>query len=241
MKLNAELETLEAKRNFLELEIKELKEALEVLYKELKEATEAREKEKAANLATIKTAKEGAVAVQEAIMILKTFYSEAAKVQSFVQVKASPMEEDTSGAGFEGKYAGKQDGIKAVIGILDVIKSDFARTLRKTTEAEKKAHADFILYERNTKGEISAKETKVALDKADLETTLATIDSKMSDLTDNMDLVDAANQAIEELKPMCIDSGMSYEQRVEKREEEIEHLKKAHCILEPEGHPESTC
>lgn len=34
---------------------------------------------------------------------------------------------------------------------------------------------------------------------------------------------------------MCIDTGMSYEERVEKREEEIEALHKALCILDTDG------
>jgi predicted nucleic acid-binding Zn-ribbon protein len=251
MKLNTELQSLEAKRDFLELEISELKEALDVLYKELKEATEVREKEKAANLATIKTAKEGAVAVKEAILILQTFYKEAAKVDSGFgnegkyslaqqKTKASPMEEDTEGAGFEGKYNGKQDAMKAIIGILDVIKSDFTRTMQKTMEAEKTAQADFVIYERNTKADIASKETKVQLDEEDLATTKATIEQKTSEMQDNMDLVDSACEALESLKPMCIDSGMSYEERVAKREEEIEQLKKALCILDENG-VEPTC
>ena len=37
------------------------------------------------------------------------------------------------------------------------------------------------------------------------------------------------------LKPMCIDTGMSYKERVEKREEEIEALKGALCQLDAEG------
>jgi hypothetical protein len=251
MKLNTDLESLEAKRDFLELEIKELQDALEVLYKDLKDATETRETEKAANLATIKTAKEGAVAVKEAILILQSFYGEAAKAgESFgdggkyaqagsagrlLQVKASPVEEDTTGPGFDKNYVGKQDAMKAIIGILDVIKSDFARTMRVTTEAEAKAHAEFVIYERNTKADISSKETKVELDTNDLEATKASIAQKMMDLQDNMDLVDAASKALESLKPMCIDSGMSYEERVAKREEEIEKLKEALCILDEKG------
>ena len=34
-----------------------------------------------------------------------------------------------------------------------------------------------------------------------------------------------------ELKPVCVDTGMSYEERVARREDEIESLKKALCIL----------
>ena len=44
-----------------------------------------------------------------------------------------------------------------------------------------------------------------------------------------------AMQELEELKPACVDTGMSYEERVARREEEIEALKEALCILDKEG------
>jgi len=68
-----------------------------------------------------------------------------------------------------------------------------------------------------------------------LATTLTTIEQKMTDMQTAQDLLDAALKVIEGLKPTCIDTGMSYEERVAKREEEIAALKKALCILDPEG------
>jgi len=40
----------------------------------------------------------------------------------------------------------------------------------------------------------------------------------------NMELVDKAFEELNEIKPMCMDTGMTYEERVEKREEEIKKL-----------------
>lgn len=37
---------------------------------------------------------------------------------------------------------------------------------------------------------------------------------------------------IVELSPMCVDTGMSYEERVARREDEVAALKQALCILE---------
>merc|ERR1719473_2636045 len=147
-------------------------------------------------------------------MILQVYYSEAAKTadnlgkyaQLQTKVRYSPTEDDTSGAGFEGNYGGKQDSMKAIFGLLQVIKSDFDRTIRKTTEAEADAHAAFVLYERATKADIASKTTKKELDEEDLETTKTTIATKMEEMQSNMDLVDEANKELEQLKPMCIDT-----------------------------------
>merc|ERR1719498_935039 len=121
-------------------------------------------------------------------------------------MKYSPTEDDTSGAGFEGNYVGKQEAMKGIIGLLEVLKSDFEREARKTMEAEKEAQAAFVLYERAAKADIASKTTKKELDMEDLTTTKATIATKMEEMQKNMDLVDQAVSELEDLKPMCIDS-----------------------------------
>jgi uncharacterized protein YukE len=57
---------------------------------------------------------------------------------------------------------------------------------------------------------------------------------KLSDLTTAQDLLDAALRTIEDLKPTCIDTGMSFDDRVEKRKQEIAALNEALEILSPE-------
>jgi len=82
--------------------------------------------------------------------------------------------------------------------------------------------------------------TKEELDSLDLETTNSLIKTKFEDLQTAMDLLDKALQELEELKPTCIDTGMSYAERVAKREEEMKALGNAVCILDEEG-VEPTC
>jgi len=54
------------------------------------------------------------------------------------------------------------------------------------------------------------------------------------DLTATQAELDAALAYYEKLKPSCVDAGLSYEERVKQREEEIESLKEALRILEGE-------
>lgn len=229
-KLNAELAGLEAKQVELEEELEALASALKLLNEQLAEAEKLRADEKAENIKTLQEAKEGLEALKEAITILKVFYKQSAKAKVLLQ--ASPVDEDTSGPGFEGAYKGKQAASKGIIGLLEVIKSDFERTLKTTAAAEKKAAADFVEFDRTSRADIGGKETKTTLNEQDLETTKTTIEKKMKDLQTNMDLLDDALKEIEILKPTCIDTGMSYADRVAKREEEIAALKKALCMLD---------
>jgi len=225
------LETLEAKRDALTQEIKELKEEIKVNELALKEGIEERKTTKEENMATIKTAKEGLEGVKEALVILKAFYKQAAKA---VFVQASPVDEDTSGPGFSGSYKGRQSGSHAVIDLLETIASDFDRTLRRTEESEHIAQRMFIEMEQTVKSNIGSKTTKQELDEQDLKTTEYSLKTKMEDLHTAQNLLDAAVKEIEGLKPTCIDTGMSYKDRVAKREEEMAALKKALCILDEE-------
>jgi len=231
--LNAEIRQLEAKKAKLEMEIEDLKEAIKDLKAALKKASEVRREEKDDNLKDIETAQGGLSAITGAIQVLNSFYSDAAKAALF-EVKASPIDEENPGAA-SGNYKGKQEASKGIIGLLEIIKSDFVRTIRVTTKQEKEAAEEFVKFDRASNVDISKKSTKQELNEDDLETTKNSIKSKMRELEDNMGLTDQAVKEIEDLKPMCIDSGMSYEDRVKKREAEMEALKKALCILDTEG------
>merc|ERR1719361_821439 len=59
--------------------------------------------------------------------------------------------------------------------------------------------------------------------------------TSLGEATENFDaevvLLNNAVKQLMELQPTCIDTGMSYEERVARREDEIESLKKALCIL----------
>merc|ERR1712039_913639 len=157
-KLSTEITSLDAKEDALTAEITELTDALKSLNKAVEDNIKDREASKKANLKTIKDAKEGLGSVTEALNILTVFYKNAAKATVFVQ--ASPVDEDTTGAGFAGAYSGKQSESTGIIGMLEVIKTDFERTIRVTTMTEAQDHADFIELDRALQSDISGKTTK---------------------------------------------------------------------------------
>jgi len=230
--LSADLERLEAKEDALTEEIKLLTSQMKDENLALKTTTQERKEEKVDNLKTLSTAKDGLEAVNEALLTLKVFYKQAAKA-SFIQ--ASPVDEDTSGAGFSGTYTGNQSGSKAVLDLLETIASDFDRTIRSTEASEQTAAREFVDFVQHAKASIGSKTTKKELDEQDLKTTKTSLKTKMEDLQSNQNLLDDALKELEELKPTCIDTGMSYSERVQKREEEVKALNRALCILDPKG------
>merc|ERR1719235_1682463 len=170
--LSAELAELEVKKEQLEEKIKELTGELKDLDENLKDATEDRGTEKEENSGTVKASAEGLEAIKEAIAILKDFYKGAAKNTVLIQV--SPIDEEGGvGAGgqAQGAYKGKQTAGQGIIAILEVIKSDFERSIKQTSEADAAAHREFIQFDRQSKGSISTKETALKQSHADLKET----------------------------------------------------------------------
>jgi len=56
----------------------------------------------------------------------------------------------------------------------------------------------------------------------------------MKDLKTASKRLDAALKTIEDLAPTCIDTGMSFKERTQKRQEEMKALEKALCKLDTE-------
>jgi len=193
------------------------------LAKAMKEATAQREKEKAKNLDTIADAKAGRAAVKAALAVLRDFYSKQA---AFLQAHQVPE---------MAEYKGMQGSSKGVIGMMEVIESDFARLEADTTAAEEQAakeYDEFMSEATATKKVKHDEEVKLKLEKDQDEFEVSQL---QKDLKANQKELDSANAYYEELKPACLEVHVSYEERAAKRKEEIAALKEAYEILDQKG------
>jgi len=232
MELNAELEGLEATKASLEEEIATLTTQIADLNDSLTKETKMRADEKAENMDTLDKAKAGLAATKDAYDVLQAFYKKAAKGKVSL-LQASPVDADAP-ASHSGAYKGGQQKAGGIMAMLDVIISDFERTVKVTTEAESASHREFVEFERTSKTSIMSKETGKSQAESDLKTTDATIVEDMDDLGKHMTMLDESLKELEDLNPACVDTGMSYAERVQKRKDEIDALKKALCELDPE-------
>merc|ERR1711972_379348 len=105
--------------------------------------------------------KAGSESVKLALGILKKFYDNA-----FVQVnKYVPPKSDREGNTvgdlapevFDAKYHGSQSEATGIVGILEVVQSDFDRTTAKTKKDEKDSQDAFDKLEQDTKNDIATK------------------------------------------------------------------------------------
>jgi len=232
MELNANLESLEATKAKLEEEIATLTTEISELNDSLTKQTKLRSDEKAENMDTLDKAKAGLAATKDAYDVLQTFYKKAAKGKVSL-LQASPVDADAP-AVHSGANKGNQQKAGGILAMLDVIISDFERTIKVTTETEKSAHREFVEFERTSKTSIMSKETGKSQAESDLKTTDSNIVADMDDLDKHQKMLDDTLKELEDLKPACVDTGMSYADRVQKRKDEIDALKKALCELDPE-------
>jgi len=223
--LNANIEELSATINKLNNEIAELNDGVNALNKAAEEATALRDTERVKNEQTVVDAKAAIEAVTQATAVLKDFYAKAAE---FVQTKTSGP---TDGMMEDADYKGS-GGSSNVMNMLEVILSDFQRLESETSTNEQQAADDYATFMADTGGERDQK----AADIKSKETTKAEKDSSLSaakeDLKNTQAELAAATEYYDKLKPSCVDTGLSYEDRVARREAEIANLKEAYGILD---------
>mmetsp|Transcript_157585 Transcript_157585/g.273390 ORF Transcript_157585/g.273390 Transcript_157585/m.273390 type:complete len:675 (-) Transcript_157585:55-2079(-) len=221
--LSAEIDILEASIAELSESITELTKAVAELEAKMSEATTLRQEEKATNTQTIKDAVEAQAAVQEATTTLKLFYEKAGEATSLVQRQEPEI--------FDEPYKGMQSENGGVIGFLQVIESDFARLESDTKAAEAEALKSYEKFMEDSTVDKEAKSTESdhkAAKKQDQEESLT---EKKGDLEDTQKALDAALAYYDKLKPSCVDASVSFEDRVGRRQEEIQSLQEALKIL----------
>jgi len=232
----AKITTLTAKQNALEDEIDTLNGQIADLKKALLEATELRAEDKADNEQTISESDGGAAAVKLALGMLQDFYKNA-----FVQTsKYTPPKSDREGNTvgdlapevFDSKYHGAQDESKGIVGILEVILSDFERTNAKAKKDEKESEEAFDTFEKDTNKDVSKKEKRIKKAEGEVAQAKADILDQQQALKDAKELLDSGLKALEDLESMCVKGEETWEERAQKRKEEIEALKEALTILD---------
>jgi len=228
-KLTSRADALKANIAQLANQISNLQTAIAESDKAVREATAQRQEEKAKNEATLKDAVAAQKAVNRALQVLREFYEKASGASSLIQGAA-----DDAPATFGDAYQGQQGSSKGVVGMIEVIASDFARLESETQTAEDQAADDYKRFMNDSAEDKAVKEAEVKHKSNKKQRKEADLVSTNNDLAGNREELAAANDYYDKLKPSCVDAGVSHEERVARREEEIESLKEALEILSGE-------
>jgi hypothetical protein len=173
-------------------------------------------------------ATEAQTAVAQALTVLKEFYAKAAEATAFIQQQPEAPEI------FDKPYKGMGAESGGVVGMLEVIESDFARLAADTDAAETAAKQEYDTFMQDSKVDKTAKTSSIEHKSAKKQDESQTLTQKKADLEGTQKELDAALAYFDKLKPSCVDAGVSYEDRVKRREEEIQSLQEALRILNGE-------
>jgi prefoldin subunit 5 len=222
--LHAEIDELEASITKLTEDITELTKAVADLDTAIAEATQLRNEEKAKNTETISDSQEAQTAVAQALTVLKEFYAKAGEATALVQQPEI----------FDKPYTGMQAEGGGVVGMLEVIESDFARLEADTKASEATAQKEYDTFMTDSQVDKTKKSTDIEHKTAKKQDEEQALTTNKADLEGTQKELDAALAYFDKLKPSCVDSGVSYEDRVARRKEEIESLQEALKILNGE-------
>merc|ERR1719399_2389716 len=208
----------------LNTKIEKLKEEIATLQAELAAIAEAQKKadamraEEAAAWAEAKADYESGVeGVGMALQVLRDYYAE--KEEAFVQTTHD-------------KATGAASGI---IGMLEVVESDFSKNLAEGSAAEAMAIEAYEKLTQDNKIATTEKETAVKYKTKDQKETEAALVGLKEDADGTTKELAAIVEYWDKLQPMCVAKPESYAERKKRREAEIAGLKEALRILEEES------
>jgi len=257
--LKADIEEYTADIAKLADDIAKLQDEISDIDKAVSEATMERRAEKAKNMATIADSESAEEATARALAILKTFYEKAAVPVEQPAPQQGPIKWDpkslailkssSGGASFvqvssvqkqehkqptpemeEGSYTGMGNG--GVLGLLEIIQSDFARVISETRTGEADSQHEFDTFSADSSQDKAVKETDMKHKDNSKVQKEAALGTAKKDLRVTDQELTAAMDYYEKLKPSCIDNKETYAERVARRNAEIQSLKEAVEILE---------
>merc|ERR1740127_361595 len=227
-KLTTKIDQAVAKSAQLKAEVKTLQGELAALAKEQAEMDKIRQESNAAYVEAKADLELGLSGVQKALDLLRGYYGSAALIQN--QAIASFAQQPDPPVKFS-KATGAGDSI---IGILEVVESDFSTNLAKV-ETEEADEADD--YEKTTQENAVTKTTKIQDVKYKTQE-FTGLDKSIAEMSGDRESTSSELSSVMEyygqVKERCIAKPETYEERQAKRQAEIKGLKQALEILETE-------
>merc|ERR1719214_231167 len=224
--LTAEIDELTASIAKLTEDLSDLTKQVAELDAAVAKATEERQAENAKNTVTIEDSKVAQTAVANALGVLNEFYAKAATATSFAQAEPEIFGDEP--------YKGMGGESGGVVGMIEVIQSDFARLEAETSAAEAEAAKEYDEFMTDSKVDKVQKSSDIEHQSETKQSQEQALQEKKVDLEGTQKELDAAMAYYEKLKPTCVSSGPSYEDKVAARKAEIESLQTALQVLNGE-------
>jgi hypothetical protein len=229
-KLTTKIDQATARSTQLKASVKELQGELAALAKEQASMDKLRQENNAAYVEAKADLELGLSGVRKALDVLRTYYGSSASLLQNEEAFGSFMQQPDAPV-IHSKSTGAGDSI---IGILEVVESDFASNLAKV-ETEESDQVDD--YEKTTQENAVTKTTKVQDVKYQTQE-FTGLDKAVNEMSADRESTSTELASVMEyygqVKDRCIAKPETYEERQAKRQAEIKGLKEALSILENE-------
>jgi len=221
-KLSSKINIAAARSAGLKEDVKELQAELAALAKLQAEMDKIRIDSHAAYVEAKADLELGLDGVRKALSVLRDYYGSSAALLQSAQPPRPELHSKATGAG------------DSIIGILEVVESDFATNLAKEETEEADAESE---YQKTTQ------ENKITKTLKDQDVKYKTqeftgLDKQIAELTSDRESTDAELAAVNDyyskIKERCIAKPETYEERQRRRSAEIAGLKEALAILNDE-------
>jgi uncharacterized coiled-coil DUF342 family protein len=222
--LSNKIDTATAKIAKLKEEVATLQGELAEIARVQKEADETRAAEKKAFQEAKADYESGLEGVGIALQVLRDYYAEKPagdeSVESLLQSR---------------KHTKATGAATGIIGMLEVIESDFSKMLAQATAGEDQAQREYDQLTQENKVATATKTTAAEYKEKDGKETAALLAGYESDRGVAQEELDAILEYWEKLQPMCVAKAEPYAERKKRRDAEIAGLKQALEILENES------
>jgi len=210
-KLSAQIDKMAARSSQLKEETAALERALSELATSQAEVDKVRAEEKEIYASNKADMEQGLKGVKLALKVLKKYYAKEDKAHEAAQ-----------GAG------------ESIIGLLEVVESDFTKGLAELTSAEESAQAAYEAESKENEIEKSTKEQDVKYKSKESTELDQTVAETSSDRAGVQEELDAALEYLKKIEEQCVAKAETFEEREARFEAELSGLKEALRVLEDE-------
>jgi len=236
-KTNSDLAAAIALKNTTEKSIASLGPPIARLTEQLSTATKLRLNESQTNQAAIVDAQQMSDTIGLALNDLRAFYGPG---PSLLQIKADvQIDQDLDEDAIPGApkvttdaYGGNKEQSTGVLSMLEVMQSDFDRTVSETSADEATAAAEFEKFTADAQADIQAKTDQLTALKQDLAVQKDNVMNLESSYKVNSESLKLAKDELEKLRKVCTNSEEAQEKRAKEREAEIAGLEETIKLLD---------
>jgi hypothetical protein len=208
-KLSLKIDQMTARKTKLREQVASLQNSLAKLSKSQADMDELRKEEHAAYVQNKADLQQGIEGVKIALKVLREYYAKDDKAH------------DAADGGADG-----------IVGLLEVIESDFSKGLAETVATEEGAKAAYEAETKENEIEKAAKNKDVDYKSKEAVRLEKAASAASSDRGNVQTELDAVLEYLTKLESMCVAKPESYEEKTRQRQEEIEGLQTALNILE---------